>query len=97
MLSSQYNTNQSENRPMMSSVVDNGGGESEFDKNKKLRNSKTSNNFIKKNIQQATKDKKKNINTPRESISYGKMNKEMQVLRNNLNNIKKERDEKVYN
>ena len=50
MLSSQYNTNQSENRPMMSSVVDNGGGESELDKNKKLRNSKTSNNFIKKNI-----------------------------------------------
>ena len=37
------------------------------------------------------------MSTPRESLSYGKMNKEMQVLRNNLNNLKKERDEKVYN
>ena len=31
-----YNTNQSENRPMMNSVVDN-KEESEFDRNKKLR------------------------------------------------------------
>ena len=35
-----YNTNQSENRPMMNSVVDNfveNKEESEFDRNKKLR------------------------------------------------------------
>jgi len=64
---------------MMSSVIDNNTEESEFDKSKKMRNSKTTNNFIKKNINQAVRDrgKKSNINTPRDSISYGKMNKEM--------------------
>lgn len=82
--------------------MSNGGGDADSNNSQKLtkeqqkQQRKRNSNFIKKNIR-GIKDKNKGKVTPRQGhSSYGKINKEMQVLRNNLNHLKKERDEKVY-
>lgn len=80
----------------------NGVGDADSNNSQKLtkeqqkQQRKRNSNFIKKNIR-GIKEKNKGKVTPRQGrSSYGKINKEMQVLRNNLNHLKKERDEKVY-